>query len=148
MSEKQRYLLAGLLIACAPLAGCVPASGSVGSDSRAYKVEAIKGTDLSRVIVTAEAAKRLDLQTAHVRAVTVNGRPRKVIPYAAIVYDAEGRTWAYTTPAFLTFVRAPVTVEYVEGDRAVLTDGPAVGSEVVSVGVQELYGTEEEFEEE
>jgi len=135
-------------IACLPLLACGRPSVSEEAGSRAVKVEHIEGSDLSRVTVTELAAKRLDIQTAVVRTVLVRGTLRKVIPYAAILYDTEGRTWAYTMAAPLTFVRSPVSVDYIEGDVAVLTEGPAVGVAVVTVGAAELYGSEEEFEEE
>ena len=64
------------------------------------------------------------------------------------LYDAEGQAWTYTNPEPLTFVRARVTVESVTGELAVLSTGPNVGETVVTVGAAELYGSEEEFEEE
>ena len=39
-------------------------------------------------------------------------------------------------------MRHPVTGEYIEGDRAILLDGPPVGTNVVTVGVAELYGAD------
>jgi hypothetical protein len=71
------------------------------------------------------------------------GEPlRKVVPYSAVFYDVRGDGWAYTQPAPLTFVRHRVTVDYIDGDRAVLSDGPPAGTEVVTVGATELSGTE------
>ena len=106
------------------------------------QVEKIEGTELNRVVLTEEAAQRLDIQTAPVREEQVNGTQRKVIPYAAVIYDLKGETWTYTNPEPLTFVRQPITVDHIEGDKAVLSDGPAAGTEVVTVGVAELYGTD------
>jgi hypothetical protein len=48
----------------------------------------------------------------------------------------------YTTAAALTYVRHPITVDYIEGDRAILVDGPAANTPVVTVGGAELFGTE------
>jgi len=48
----------------------------------------------------------------------------------------------YVTSAPNVYIREPITVELIEGDRAVLTAGPAAGTAVVSVGAAELYGTE------
>ena len=71
------------------------------------------------------------------------GEMRKVIPYAALIYDAEGGTWVYTKePNALAFVRYAVTVDFIQGDMVVLTEGPPAGTEVVTVGGQELFGTE------
>ena len=147
MKSSDRWGVVGLCIACLPLA-CARPPVEEEAESRAVKVEQIEGTDLSRVIVTEEAATRLDLQTAAVRTVLVRGMQRKVIPYAAILYDKDGDTWAYTTAEPLTFVRAPVSVDYVDDKIAVLSAGPPTGTMVVVVGASELYGSEEEFEEE
>jgi hypothetical protein len=65
-----------------------------------------------------------------------------VIPYAAVIYDLHGETWTYTSPEPLTFVRQAITVDYIEGDMAVLSDGPAAGTQVATVGVAELYGAD------
>ena len=148
MSYRDLSRMAGLFIACLQLAACGRTTVAEASETRAVKVEPIEGTDLSRVTLTVQAAQRLDIQTTAVRSVQVKGAQRKVIPYAAILYDTEGLTWAYTNPDSLTFVRASVTVDYVEGDLAVLSAGPPAGSAVVTVGAAELYGCEEEFEEE
>jgi hypothetical protein len=64
------------------------------------------------------------------------------VPFAAVFWDAEGQAWTYTNPEPLVFVRQTVAVERIDGDRALLTDGPAAGSSVVIVGVAELYGAE------
>ena len=49
---------------------------------------------------------------------------------------------AYAAIGPRTYVRTAVTVERVEADRAVLSDGPPVATEVVTVGVAELHGVE------
>lgn len=72
-----------------------------------------------------------------------NGIPGKVIPYAALIYDAHGGTWVYTKdPDALAFVRYEVSVDFIEGDLVVLIEGPPAGTEVVTVGGQELFGAE------
>jgi hypothetical protein len=106
------------------------------------KLEKIEGTELNRVILSEKAAQRLDIQTAPVREEQVNGTPRKVIPYAAVIYDLQGKTWVYTSPKPLTFARQPITVADIEGDTAVVVDGPPAGTQVVTVGVAELYGAD------
>lgn len=67
---------------------------------------------------------------------------RKVVPYAAVLYGVNGETWVYTNPEALVFVREAIAVDYIEGDRVILSDGPAVGTPVVTVGAAELFGTE------
>ncbi|HEX6306474.1 MAG TPA: hypothetical protein VFZ76_19900 [Anaerolineales bacterium] len=71
-----------------------------------------------------------------------NGALRKVVPYAAVLYGVNGETWVYTNPEPLVFVRSPITIDYIEGDLAVLSEGPEVGTAVVTLGAAELFGTE------
>ena len=71
-----------------------------------------------------------------------DGTPRKVVPYSAILYDAHGQAWVYTNPEPLAFVRHRVTIEHVDDDKAVLGDGPDVGTKIVTVGAAELFGAE------
>ncbi len=67
---------------------------------------------------------------------------RLVLPYAALLYDMYGGTWVYENTGPQTFTRKRIAVQYVEGDRVVLTQGPAAGSAVVTAGAVELFGTE------
>lgn len=67
---------------------------------------------------------------------------RKVVPYSALYYDARGTAWVYLNPQPLTYERQRVTVDQVSGEVAVLSEGPGVGTAVVSVGASLLYGTE------
>lgn len=106
-------------------------------------VEEVKGTDLHKVTLTPEAAKRLDIKTS---AVLANGSGR-VIPYAAVLYSPNGDTWAYTNPEGLTFVREAIIVDRIKGDRAWLTKGPAAGTKVATAAVAELYGAESGIDE-
>lgn len=122
------FALIGLL-----LAACAPKSETTEKVSPS-KLEAIEGTELSRIILTEKAAERLGIETA-----SASGNE---VPYAAIIYDIEGNTWVYTNPEPLIFVRAPIEIEYIEGDIAVLSQSLDSEWTVVTVGVSELYGTE------
>jgi hypothetical protein len=103
------------------------------------QVEPIAETQLKRIKLNAKAAQRLDIQTADVRQ---EPSGKKVVPYAAIVYDLKGAAWVYTNSAPLTYVRQKVTVELISGDEAYVIDGPPAGTPIVIVGVAELYGAE------
>ncbi len=70
------------------------------------------------------------------------GKPQKIVPYSSVLYDVRGNTWVYINPKPLVFVRHAIKVDFIEGDNAVLTDGPAIGTKVVSVGATELFGAE------
>ena len=94
------------------------------------------------MVLTERAAQRLGIETAPVTQSTNKGAARLAVPYGAVLYDADGATWAYTSPQPLTFVRHPITIETIQGDVALLTEGPPAGTQVVTVGVAELFGTE------
>ncbi|MEW5956925.1 MAG: hypothetical protein AB1801_04320 [Chloroflexota bacterium] len=143
MLPVNRWMIVVLLIiAGLHLSACNTAAPSEAAAEKPAVVEPIEGTELNRLILTEKATQRLDLQTAPVREEQVDGTPRLVVPYAAVIYDLEGATWMYISPAPLTYVREPITVDYIDGDMAILMDGPAAGTEVVTVGAPELYGAD------
>ena len=148
MNSRTIVWRSAVIAAWLPLVACGRNQASEESTAKAVKVEPIAGSDVNRLILTADAARRLDIQTVGVRRSAIAGVMRKVIPYAAILYDAEGQAWTYTNPEPFTYIRTRVTVESVTGDLAVLSTGPGAGESVVTVGAAELFGSEEEFEEE
>lgn len=105
-------------------------------------VERIPDSEFSRVTLTEKAVQRIDLQMDAVKEETVGGVTRKVVPYSSLIYDPHGHTWIYSSPQLRTFIRMSVTVDFIEGNRVVLNDGPPVGTAVATFGVAELYGTE------
>jgi hypothetical protein len=74
-----------------------------------------------------------------------SGAPQKVIPYAAVIYDYQGKAWTYVNSEPQTYVRHALDIEYVQGDIAVLKEGPAPGTQVVTAGAPELMGVEQKF---
>ncbi len=141
MQRRARWMISVLILAALPLAACSQKSASASTVKPAY-VEDIEGSDFKRVVLTEKAAERLDIQVALVSEEQVEGTPRLVIPYAALMYGLNGETWAYIMSEPLTFVREAIIVDYIEGDMAVLLAGPAIGTEVVTVGAALLYGAE------
>lgn len=113
-------------------------SGDAAADGPA-RVEAVRGTSLSRVRLSEDAARRTGIETTAVRRAPGGAT---AVPYSAIIYEAAGQAWVYTAPEPLAFVRSAVEVETVEGDRALLSSGPPPGTVVVSVGAAELFGEE------
>lgn len=111
-------------------------------------VEHIEGSELSLLTLTEKAVERLGIQTTAISEELIEHSPaqlRMVVPYAAVLYDVEGRTWVYTNPEPLKYVRHEIKVDFVEGGaKAILLEGPPVGAKVVIVGASELYGTEYE----
>ncbi len=141
-SRPPRPVGAGLVLAAFGLA--LSACSEVESNVREtypYKAEPIKGTDINRVTMADETAGLVPVKTASVR---VNGK-RKVVPHSALIYNPDGDAFVYTKPKPQTYIRAPVEVVDVVGDRAVLSDGPSAGTTIVSLGAAELLATEYEI---
>jgi hypothetical protein len=141
-------LVATMLVLAVALPACKESTAEEeagGSDIAT--VEPIEGSDVAQVTLSEEAAQRIDVRTSPVEAAT-GGHVKLTIPYAAVLYDPAGDTWTYTRPDALVFVRAPIDVIRIDGDRALLSDGPSPGTEVVTVGAAELLGTEYEVGEE
>jgi hypothetical protein len=144
MRRSKRWIAAvGLLIAIPQLAACTQTSAEATGGAEPAKVELVEGSqDTSRVTLTPKAVERLGIRTTPIGETTVAGKKRKVVPYGAVLYDAEGKTSVYVSPAPNTYVRQPITVDFIQGDRAVLVAGPAAGTAIVTVGAAELYGAE------
>jgi len=134
-------LLSVCLLAAPALAGCTPTSAETGAVAPA-SVEEIQGSEVKKVTLTQDAAAAIGIKTAPV---TGASGGRLTVPYAAVVYYLDGTAWTYTATAERQYVRAPITVEAITGDRATLTSGPAAGTPVVVVGAPELLGAELEI---
>lgn len=136
-----------------------PETPSARSDNPPVYLEPVPGTDVYRVVLSEPAAERVGISTAPIRtlersrasevaagpnaaAASERGEPRVVIPYSAVLYDAQGDTWVYTNTEPLAFVRHRVSIESIDGDDAVLSNGPPLGTMVVVVGGAELFGAE------
>jgi hypothetical protein len=138
MHRQRLVILVILTVAAVALAGC---SGAVLAevDVQPVDVEPIEGTALSSVTLTEEAAQRIGIETTQVEGGQNGGT---VVPYSAVLYDADGGAWVYTNPDGLTFVRASIAVDTIEGAVARLSSGPETGVRIATVGVAELFGAE------
>ena len=139
--QRTRLFLSGLPLAAGLLASCA------GTPSDAYivendpgAVEHVEGSDLGRVRLTGEAVRRLGVETAPV----TRAGAHLAVPEEALFVDPEGVWWVYTNPAPGVYVRHEVGLARYRAGRAVLASGPKPGTEVVTVGVPELYGIEAE----
>ena len=132
--EYRRRTLAVLFVAALELSGC----GNSSEAAPAGAVEGVTGNPLE-VTLSARAAERLGIKTTEVKG-TLAGRTS--VPYAAVLYDAHGDTWVYATSEEHVFVRTQVRVDRIDGDVAMLLDGPPSGTSVVTVGLAELFGAE------
>lgn len=144
MRHNNRWLILVLIISSLLFAAC---SGAANETSKVEpaSVEPIEGTELNRVTLTEKAAQRLQIESSPVREEQSprSGAMQMAVPYSAVIYDLNGDTWVYTRnpgPESLTFEREPITIDYIEGDLAFVSEGPALGTEVATVAVAELYG--------
>lgn len=133
MKRTNLFLLILMLATALQLAACGP-TASTTEKINPSTLEEIEGSDLKRVILTEKAAERIGVETVPVSGMTV--------PYSAVIYDIEGITWVYTNPSPLTFVRASVVIDRIEGDQAFLAEGLETDAPIVTVGVMEIYGAE------
>jgi hypothetical protein len=142
--RRLRHGLAALVVLSAPALGsCAgPSTAAPPEAIEPAHVEPVGDSGLNRITLEEQAVTRLDLQTDQVREGSVDGQQGLVVPHSAIVYDAEGTSWAYTVVEELTYERALVEVDRVVAEEALLSSGPPAGTEVVTVGVAELYGAE------
>lgn len=164
----KRLIPAVTVLIAVPLISVWAASGrssasdtpSVGGDSPPARLEADPQRGVRRVVLSEGAAERIGIETAPVGTLqrssmsqaglaswrstpaTSGDAPRTAISYSAVLYDAKGDTWVYTNPEPLVFVRQRVSIESIDGDDALLSDGPPPGTTVVTVGAAELLGTE------
>jgi hypothetical protein len=146
LTHSRAYLTSALVAAA--LAGCGSAHhASIPSSGRLVPAA---GSSPEHIVLSADGAQRIGLQTAPARPSSGGARAGQggrgasdvVIAAAAIVYDPSGRTYAFVSPAPLTFVAVPVTVDHISGESAFLLRGPRVGAEVVTVGAEELFGVQ------
>jgi len=141
-SRLPRLLGAGLasVVSALALSACSEVEETV-RETYPYRVEPIKGTDLNRVTMADKTASLVPVRTGTVR----GDGSQKVVPHRALIYNPDGDAFVYTKPKAQTYVRAPVEVVDVEGDRALLSEGPAPGTPIVSLGAAELLATEYEI---
>jgi multidrug efflux pump subunit AcrA (membrane-fusion protein) len=134
--EHRRSILAFLVTVAFALAAC---GGTPAQPPAAPEEAGVVGTNPLEVTVSSEAAQRLGIETA---AIAADPAGHLAIPYSAILYDTEGKTWVYEQTKELVYVRTPVDVDAIEGDSVRLKGGLVAGATVVTVGLAELYGAE------
>jgi hypothetical protein len=169
--HRSLILLALAALILLVLGGVLSACGASAEDETQPPASVEKSTvagQPSRLFLTAQALQNLGVQTVAVAAISqsaiysttttvssaaapagsststsVAGTGRTLaVPYSAVVYDPNGQAWVFTNPQPLQFIRAPVTIDQIQGDTAILSSGPAVGTLIVRMGAEELLGTE------
>jgi hypothetical protein len=141
-----RALVVMTVVAALATSACSKKSSDDKGAAHAATVEHLAGSAGAQVKLTDRAIERIGLETAKVRDASGDGAASGLaLSNAAVLYDAEGKTWAYVTTAHGTYVRTAISVERFTADDAVLSAGPPAGSEVVTTGAAELFGAESTF---
>ena len=137
MNTRRLAVLTVLPVALAA-AGC--GGGADRETARPAVIEHVKGSNAERVRLTAAAARRIGVRTAVVK--RVGSGAQVVIPYTALLYDPDGNTWTYTSPAPFVFQRKNIKVASIDGNLVLLSKGPRAGTKVVTEGATEIWGVE------
>ena len=137
MKHINRWIIIAVIVLGLQLSACAP-KAPPAEKIVPFTLEVDEVSGFNRVILTEAAAERLGVQTSPV----IKHGDQLAVPYSAVIYDLHGETWLYTSPAPFTFVRETITVDFIDGDMAILSVGPASGTEVAMVGVPELYGAD------
>ena len=135
---RHRWVLTGFAVAALALGACNSGGGTSEPTAEAITIVEDEASGLKTLTLSEKAAERLGVET-----VAVDGAGTQLtIPYAAVVYDAQGKTWTYVNESALTYKRAEITVAEIDGDTVHITAGPPTGAMVVTTGAAELYGAE------
>lgn len=70
------------------------------------------------------------------------GTAQKAVPYSAILYEPDGSVWVYEAREGNVYERKSVVVDRIVNGVAYLKSGPPLGTDVVTVGLIEIYGVE------
>ncbi|HJY44267.1 MAG TPA: hypothetical protein VJ301_06565 [Propionibacteriaceae bacterium] len=134
-----RKAFLGIVVAAiASMAGCGEIESVTAEPYEPAHLESTGPEQPKRVILTEEAVHRIELQTTKVR--LEDGDLE--VEHAALVYDQKGKPWVFTVVGPRTYVRAPVEIKEIDDELMILASGPPPGTEVVTVGAIELWGTE------
>jgi len=139
---RKAFLSCVIVVAIASSGGCAEIEVPMAEPYEPAHLESTGPDQPARVILTEEAVHRVQLQTTVVKA---HGADVS-LDHAALVYDKKGKPWVFTVIGPLTYVRSAVDIKEVRDDHlVVLNSGPPAGTEVVTVGAIELWGTELEI---
>ena len=116
------------------LGGCNQATTTAPKEEAIHLEEQASG--LKQLTLSAKAAERLGVETAPV----AGSGSLLTVPYAAVIYDAQGDTWSYVNAEPLVFLREQITVDEIDGiPPSCRGPASALGRDH---GAAELYGAE------
>ena len=130
--KRTHSILVVSVLCCLALVSCI-ASEKPHTKISPSKVEKSE-VGLPTVTLTPDAEKRLGIE--------VTGIDQNTLPASSILYDASGKNWVYVRLAPNQYQRQEITLRRIQGTAAVVESTLKAGSECVSIGAAELYGTE------
>lgn len=140
---KLRSFALLVIAAAGATAGAAGCSGSSVTAQQAppAAMERVGHSPVYSVVLSPAGAQRIGVQTAQVAAVRP-GQPATRIPYAALLYEPDGRTAVYVNTAPLVYTRYYVSVDAIVGNQVYLGSGLTPGMKVVTAGAEELLGVQ------
>src|SRR4029077_16568631 len=93
MLRRNWWVVAAVIAVPILLAAC-GGSGQSSDSAPPATVQQVKGTDVLRITLSKDAARRIALRTATVTEDQAE-RGRTGIPYSAVFYAPDGQTWTY-----------------------------------------------------
>ena len=125
-------------VAIATSAGCAEIESVTAEPYEPAALESTGPDKPARVILTQEAVDRVALQTIEVKALGKD----LTVDHAALVFDKAGKPWVFTVVGPRTYVRAAISIKETQDGLVIMSAGPPVGTQVVTVGAIELWGAE------
>ena len=140
--RARSFAVAVLALAALVLSACGESvSDDYTRESEPYTVEEVPEGQIPRVTLVPSAVTRLGIETVEVRSLGET----LVVPADAVYLHADGTFWVYTNPEPNVYLREVVELIRETSQLAFLSAGPAPGTQVVTLGVPELYGAETGF---
>ena len=103
--------VAALALAALSVTACAKTGGEEEESNRGATLDSVPGSDIGAVTLTDVAEQRIDLKTAAIE----QAADGMQIPYAALLYDPDGKTWTFVKIGDHQFQRQPVTVDHIDG---------------------------------
>lgn len=107
------------------------------------KLKELKGYPGHHIVTfTKTGVERADVSTTPVS----QGKGQSELPYAALLYNADGSTFVYTATGPRTYRYTPIDLKKIVGETIYFTGGPKPGTPVVTSGVPQVHGADIELE--
>ena len=139
MSCVHRRAAAALAVAAVSTAGLAGCARPGPDEARQVPPARMVQTGKTRsVLLTPLGARRIGIRTVPSAAKA----HWVVVPFAALLYEPDGRTAVYVKTAPLTFTRHFVTVADISSGQVFVSHGLESGQPVVTLGAEELLGVQ------